>query len=129
MSWLSQFHNETRRYIPDPFFLCIAESIAIVESAGGRRVISGAEGFNEIGYKAIPGKPAIAMQTQEAGPDGTLTAVEANFRLFANRAEQSAALAWLLQASSYYESARLLFILAFYSAYAPGRDAGVRELL
>lgn len=35
----------------------------------------------------------------------------------------------MLRSSAFYESARLLFVLAFYAAYAPGRTAGARELV
>ena len=129
MDWLETFRSETAPVITEPLFCCLAEAIAIVESDHGRRAIGSGGGLNEIGYKAVAGGPARRLGTREAGPGGELESVEADFRIFRDRAEQARALLWLLRSSRYYESARALFILAFYSAYAPGRTAGARELL
>lgn len=130
MSWLEEFRAETAPVITEPFLLCLAEAIATVESASGRKAITGEEGLNEIGYKAVPGHPSKAVGTLEAdSASGRLEAVTASFRLFRDRAEQARSLLWLLRTSPYYDAARLLFILAFYSAYAPGRSDGLRELI
>lgn len=128
-TWLEQFRAETASVIAEPFFRCLAEAIAIVESAAGRKSITAAGGLNEIGYKAVPGHPSMTRQTQEATPSGELVGTVAGFRLFRDRAEQARALLWLLRTSHFYDAARLLFILTFYSAYAPGRTAGAREVL
>ena len=129
MKWLEKFRNETAPWIDEPFWLCLAEAIAVVESGRGRRAILTDDGLNEIGYKAIPGRPSIQLKTHEATGNGTLAATEAAFRLFRDRGEQARALLWLMRSSVYYEAARLLYILVFYSAYAPGRSGGMRELL
>jgi hypothetical protein len=129
MNWLESYREETARVIGEPFFLCLAEAVAIVESAGGTRRIAAEEGFNEIGYKAVAGRPSIELPTREAGPDGQLHEQRAAFRLFADRAEQGRALLWLMRSSAYYEAARLLYVLTFYGAYAPGRIDGARELV
>lgn len=127
--WLKEFIAETGESIADPFDLCLAAAIASVECGRGERVIRGPEGFNEIGYKAISGRPMKIVRTQEAVEGGGLEARECAFRLFADRAEQARALLWLLRSSTYYEAARLLFVLTFYSAYAPGRREGTRALI
>ncbi len=129
MNWSAHFRAETAPVIAEPFFACLAEAIAAVESAHGSRPIAGPQGLNEIGYKALAGHPAAARQTREAAADGALAPAEARFRLFADRAEQARALLWLLRGSAYYDAARLLFILVFYSGYAPGREAGARALV
>lgn len=129
MNWSTQFRAETAPIVSEPFFACLAEAIASVESAHGSRAIVGPEGLNEIGYKAIAGHPSAARETREAGANGSLEPAEARFRLFADRAEQARALLWLLRGSAYYEAARLLFILVFYSGYAPGRAAGALALI
>jgi hypothetical protein len=130
---LEDFRAQTRRVIGEPFLLCLAEALAVVESAGGRRAIVGGAGgevgINEIGYKAVPGKPSFVLATREADADGVLRPARAAFRLFADRAEQARALLWLMRSSAYYEAARLLYALAFVAAYAPGRDDGALELL
>lgn len=128
MNWSEQFRRETEPVICEPFWVCLAEAIASVESARGSRAISTEGGLNEIGYKAIPGHPSVSRPTREA-EGGALVATEARFRLFADRAEQARALLWLLRGSAYYEAARLLFILVFYSGYAPGRDEGALALI
>lgn len=129
MPWLDEFRAETAPVIAEPFLRCLAEAVATVESAGGARAIAAPGGFNEIGYKAVPGHPSHSVRTREAGADGRLRPVTASFRLFRDRAEQARALLWLLRSSRFYDAARLLFILAFYAAYAPGRTAGARELV
>jgi hypothetical protein len=134
MGWHEEFRAETGRVIREPFLLCLAEAVATVESAGGQRAIVEQNGLNEIGYKAVPGRPSTDRMTREAGPDNDGTTGEpkptrARFRLFADRQEQAEALLWLMRSSVYYEAARLLYLLAFYSAYAPGRTDGLRELL
>lgn len=129
MNWSTHFRAETSRLIPEPFFACLAEALASVESAHGSRVIAERDGINEIGYKAIPGHPSAVRKTREAGAGGALVATEARFRLFADRAEQARALLWLLRGSAFYDAARLLFILVFYSGYAPGREAGALALV
>lgn len=128
MNWAEQFRGETVPVIAEPFWACLAEALAAVESARGAGAICGAEGMNEIGYKAIAGHPWVARPTREA-EGGRLVATEARFRLFADRAEQARALLWLMRGSAYYDAARLLFILVFYSGYAPGREAGARALV
>ncbi|MCE5228778.1 hypothetical protein LLG95_04180 [bacterium] len=129
MNWPDEFREETGRVIAEPFWRCLAEAIASVESAHGTRPIASPHGLNEIGYKAIAGHPSISRETREAGDNGRLIRTEARFRLFADRAEQARALAWLLRGSAYYDAARLLFVLAFYSGYAPGREAGALALV
>ncbi|OPZ09516.1 MAG: hypothetical protein BWZ08_00349 [candidate division BRC1 bacterium ADurb.BinA292] len=129
MGWLEEFRAETAPVIAEPFFRCLAEAIAVVESAHGEQIIAGPEGFNEIGYKALANHPHAVRETLEAGPRGELKRAQASFRLFRNRREQAQALLWLLRSSQFYESARLLFILCFYAAYAPGRRAGAVALL
>jgi hypothetical protein len=128
MGWLEDYRAETGKVIAEPWMLCLAEAIACVESAWGAQRIVGPGGFNEIGYKAVPGKPSIGKDTREAGPDGAIEPARAAFRLFADRAEQAQALLWLMRSSAYYEAARLLGVLAFYSAYAPGRIDGIGDL-
>lgn len=127
--WLECFRAETSSVIVEPFFRCLAEAVATVESGGGRHPIASPTGLNEIGYKAIAGHPSTASATREANPDGTLRPTTAAFRIFRNRTEQARALLWLLRSSHFYDAARLLFILTFYGAYAPGRTAGARELV
>lgn len=129
MSWLEEFRSETQAVITDPFLCCLAEAIAAVESRHGGRAIREGKGLNEIGYKAVPGRPSIAVQTREADSVGQLKPAQAAFRLFRDREEQARALLWLLRSSRFYEASRLLFILAFYAAYAPGRLAGARALV
>ena len=129
MPWLEEFRAETAPVIAEPFFRCLAEAVATVESGAGGRVIAAPAGFNEIGYKAVPGHPSLGVRTREADAVGRLRPVTASFRLFRDRAEQARALLWLLRSSHFYDAARLLFILAFYAAYAPGRTAGARELV
>lgn len=129
MGWLEDFRRETDEVVAEPFLRCLAEAIAVVESDHGRRAITGPEGLNEIGYKAVANQPSHRTATREADGEGRLIAVDADFRLFHDRAEQGRALLWLLRTSRYYEAARLLFILTFYAAYAPGRDAGARALV
>jgi hypothetical protein len=152
-SWSAQFRAETAPIIAEPFLACLAEAIATVESAAGTRAIHGPLvpasaslpappatpdtplGLNEIGYKAVPGKPYATIATHEAAatsqptPNAPLQSTTARFRLFRDRAEQAAGLLFLLRGSAFYESARLLFVLTFYAAYAPGRTAGARELV
>lgn len=134
-AWQAGFRAATAAVIGEPFWACLAESIATVESASGARAIHGpidgvTDGLNEIGYKAVPGKPSAGAVTHEAaGAGGGLQKTSARFRLFRDRGEQAASLLFLLRGSAYYESARLLFILAFYAAYAPGRADGVPDLL
>jgi hypothetical protein len=129
MNWIDDFRAQTGVVIEEPFWRCLAEAIACVESARGTSAILDGGGLNEIGYKAVPGKPACRRATREADSGGRLQPQELDFRLFRDRAEQARALLWLLRSSSYYESARLLFILAFYAAYAPGRDEGARAVI
>ena len=129
MPWLEEFREQTLPVIAEPLLGCLAEAIAIVESDHGRKAIRTDQGFNEIGYKALAGYPKTSRQTQEANAQGALLTTSADFRLFRDRAEQARALLWLMRSSCYYETCRLLFILAFYSAYAPGRTAGLRALL
>lgn len=129
MSWSAQFRADTAPIIPEPFFACLAEAIASVESAHGAHAIAGPEGLNEIGYKALAGHPSVTRPTREADGNGSLVSTQARFRLFADRAEQARALLWLLRGSAYYDAARLLFILVFYSGYAPGREAGALALV
>ena len=131
--WLAAFTAETAPVIRDPFLLCLAASVAAVESAWGVKVLHSPAGLNEIGYKAVPGKPSLTAATQESAdpsrPDSPLAPQDCAFRLFADRTEQARALLHLFDSSAFYESARLLFALAFYSAYAPGRTQGARALL
>ena len=129
MNWIDQFHSESAPVIGEPFFNCLAEALAIVESGHGRHAIATPNGINEIGYKAVPGHPSVLLPTCEAEADGTLKKQSLFFRLFPNRAEQARSLLYLLRSSLNFEAARLLFVLAFYSAYAPGRTAGLRALL
>ena len=129
MSWLEEFREQTLPVIQEPLLGCLAEAIAIVESDHGLKAIRTDQGLNEIGYKAIAGYPKVCRQTQEANAQGALVSTSADSRLFRDRAEQARALLWLMRSSCYYEASRLLFILAFYSAYAPGRTAGLRALL
>lgn len=130
--WLEEFAAETARAIQEPFFQCLAAAIAAVESGRGSAAIRDGSALNEIGYKAIAGKPAKVIRTKEdvePGPGETLQAQAAAFRLFRDRFEQGQALAYLLRSSINFEAARLLFVLAFYSGYAPGRSAGLRTLI
>jgi len=127
--WLQEFRAETEPIIRDPFLLCLAEAIAAVESGWGERTITGPEGINEIGYKALWGYPSTVKPTREAGPGGALVGLEAAFRLFRSRNEQARSLLYLMQSSTYYEAARLMFMLVFYSAYAPGRTSGAVALV
>ena len=129
MAWLETYRAETGTVIAEPFFRCLAEAVATVESDHGRQALNAREGLNEIGYKAIPGHPALHAGTREADAQGVLAPAQADFRIFRDRREQAEALLWLLRSSRYYETARLLFILGFYSAYAPGRIAGAREVV
>lgn len=125
--WIEGFHRQTTAVISEPFFNCLAEAVAIVESGRGRWVIRGGEGLNEIGYKALEGHPSKRVATRESVA-GRLKSVHADFRLFRDREEQARALLWLMRSSGYYEAARLLYLLAFYAAYAPGREDGARAL-
>lgn len=127
--WLQTFRRETSRIIDEPWLRCLAEAVAAVESDWGRRALTAPDGLNEIGYKAVRGKPSILASTREADALGNLNPTRTAFRLFADRTEQAQALAWLMRSSVYYEAARLLFALAFYSAYAPGRREGARALV
>ena len=127
--WLQEFRAETEPIIREPFLLCLAEAIAAVESGWGEHTITGPEGINEIGYKALPGYPSTVKPTREAGPGGVLVGLEAAFRLFASRNEQARSLLYLMQSSTYYEAARLMFALVFYSTYAPGRKLGAQTLV
>lgn len=124
--WLKAFSAATGPILTDPFQRCLAEALAAVESDWGRRAIVGEGGLNEIGYKALPGRPSVEVPTREsdAGPVCTR-----RFRLFADREEQAKALRHLMHGSVYYEAARLLYVLAFYAAYAPGRVEGAFELV
>ena len=129
MAWLDDFREETSLVIQEPLLRCLAEAVAIVESDHGCRRLVNAQGINEIGYKAIPGHPSARVGTAEADAQGRLVPMRTAFRIFRDRAEQARALLWLWRGSSYYEAARLLWILAFYSAYAPGRTEGARALV
>lgn len=127
--WLREYRQQTAPVIGEPFLCCLAEAVAAVESDWGRRAITDSRGLNEIGYKAVAGRPWVRRTTHEADSDGGLIRSGAAFRLFADRGEQARALAWLMRSSHYYETARLLYIMAFYSAYAPGRSEGLKQLL
>lgn len=127
MDWMDTFHRETAAVVTEPFFCCLCEAIAMVESGRGRWPILGEEGLNEIGYKALAGHPSRPSATCESTEAGLRPAM-ADFRLFADRGEQARALAWLMRSSRFYEAARLLYLLAFYAAYAPGRDEGARAV-
>lgn len=129
MAWLETFRQETAQVIEEPFFRCLAEAIATVESDHGRQAIASDQGINEIGYKAVPGYPSCRMRTREAGEGGRLEPTTAQFRLFRDRLEQARSLLWLVRSSQFYEAARLLFVLTFYSAYAPGRTDGAHALI
>jgi hypothetical protein len=129
MNWLESFRTQTGAVIGEPFLLCLAETVAAVESDWGRGAIRAEGGLNEIGYKAVAGRPWAERATREADASGGLRPRRARFRLFRDRAEQAEALLWLMRSSRYYEAARLLYVLAFYSAYAPGREAGLEALL
>ncbi len=129
MDWITTFRNETAPLIAEPFWRCLAESIAAVESGWGREAIVAPGGLNEIGYKALPGHPSVRRGTREADQEGALSPAEAEFRLFTDRADQARALLHLFRTSAHYEAARLLFVLAFYAAYAPGREEGARALV
>ena len=83
--WGRAFRSETMAVVVEPFWACLAEAIATVECGAGRHVIQGpcdaegTPGLNEIGYKAIAGKPALEVVTREAEGDG-LTRQTARFR-------------------------------------------------
>ena len=126
--WLKKFHEATAPVIGDPFLACLAEAIATVECGGGQKAISERGMINEIGYKAIAGKPSTESGTKEAGKDGIKT-TRARFRLFRDRVEQAESLRYLLRTSAYFDAARLMYILTFYSGYAPGRSDGIGDVL
>lgn len=134
-AWLHDFRRETAPHIDEPFLLCLAEAVAAVESAWGRAAIRPARTsppgvwLNEIGYKAIPGHPATERTTREIDAEGLPQIVRARFRLFRDRAEQARALLYLMRSSRFFETARLLYILAFCAAYAPGNTAGAESVV
>lgn len=126
--WLQQFRQETDPVIVDPFLSCLAEAIATVESGGGQKAIHERHMLNEIGYKAVAGKPSTSKDTKEAGESG-IQATRAAFRLFRDRVEQATSLLYLMRTSAYFDAARLMFLLTFYAGYAPGRSDGIGDLL
>lgn len=128
MGWLEKYREDTIEVIDEPFLRCLAEAIAAVESSWGRQAIEQDGMLNEIGYKAISGKPSTRRRTQEA-EGGRLVSQDAAFRLFQDRHEQAKALLYLMRSSTFYEAARLAFVLAFYAGYAPGRTQGAKDLV
>lgn len=127
--WMKQYRVATAGVITEPFWRCLADAIAAVETDCGRRVIQAEGGINEIGYKALAGWPWVRAKTRETNGLGGLESTEEDFRVFLDREQQARALLYLLRSSTFYEAARLLYVLAFYSAYAPGRADGARELV
>lgn len=129
--WLDDFLRETGEVITNPMALCVAASIAAIESGWGRDAIRKDGMINEIGYKAVKGQPSVAASTQEAdGPGGALqTHEDVAFRLFKSRREQAISLAYLMRSSAYFEAARLLAVLTFYAGYAPGRTEGALGMI
>ena len=127
--WVETFVQGSEGELDEPFALCLATALAAVESGWGKRAIRQGEMLNEIGYKAVAGAPSLTVGTREAEDDGQLKSTRAAFRLFASRRAQARSLAYLMRSSVFFEAARLLFVLVFYSAYAPGRDQGARELI
>jgi hypothetical protein len=136
-AWLKSFTEDARLHVSDPFILTTVISLAAVECGFGASVITGKlpdgqTGINEIGYKALAGKPRVKVLTHEAVKDGKLEQQFLDFRLFRgddHRREQIVSLLWLMRSSKYYDSARLMFLLTLYSGYAPGRTAGHRSLI
>lgn len=119
-----------RRAIGEPWLATLYAAIAAVESGWGAHAIRRGGMLNEIGYKAVAGRPSVTVETREAtGPGGRLEPVRTGFRLFADRAAQARAMHYLMRRSSNFEAARLLYTLAFYAAYAPGRPEGLRAVI
>ena len=137
MAWIDEFMAESEEVVTDPFNLHLLCAVAALESNWGRKVIRGplddlvdglvVSGFNEIGYKAVLGHPSVKVLTHDGLP-GTPVSTD-SFRLFRDRHEQAKAFLWLLHCSNYRRAVRLLHVLCFYSAYAPGRTDGAKELI